>query len=86
LSPNAVDPRKTAPFRLYFWSNENLDTHKAPHVHVESSDGWAEFWLAPIRVKNPGSYNGRELARAGRVVQRFQAQCLVAWRDFHGRH
>ena len=29
VSPNSVDPRRTAPYRLYFWSNENIDTHKS---------------------------------------------------------
>jgi len=51
VSPNVVDPRLTAPYRLYFWSNENIDTHKPAHVHVDSSDGFAEFWLAPVRVR-----------------------------------
>lgn len=86
MSPNAVDPRRTAPFRLYFWSNENLDTDKPAHVHVESSDGWAEFWLGPVRVKHPGSYNARERARALEMVRRFEGECLTAWRDFHGGH
>ncbi len=31
MSPNVIDPRQTAPYRLYVWANENLDTHKAAH-------------------------------------------------------
>ena len=84
LSPNVVDPRRTAPFRLYFWSNENIDTHKPAHVHVESSDGHAEFWLSPVRVKDPGSYNAPERARALRIVQQFELECLEAWERVHG--
>ena len=56
MSPNAIDPRRSSPYRIYFWSNENLDTQKPPHVHVESGDGYAEFWLDPVRPKTRGSY------------------------------
>jgi hypothetical protein len=84
VSPNAVDPRLTAPYRLYFWSNENVDTHKPAHVHVESSDGFAEFWLAPVRVKHPGSYNALQRARARRIVEQFEPECLDAWELMHG--
>jgi hypothetical protein len=84
VSPNSVDPWRTAPYRLYFWSNENIDTHKSAHVHVESGDGFAEFWLAPVRVKNPGSYNGIQRARARRAVERFEPECLEASERIHG--
>jgi Domain of unknown function (DUF4160) len=84
VSPNVVDPRLTAPYRLYFWSNENNDTHKPAHVHVDSSDGFAEFWLAPVRVKDPGSYNDFQRARARRTVEQFESECLDAWEFMHG--
>jgi hypothetical protein len=84
VSPNVVDPRRTAPYRLYFWSNENIDAHKPAHVHVESGAGYAEFWLAPVRVKDPGSYNDLERARARRVVEQLEADCLEAWERVHG--
>lgn len=47
VSPNAIDPRLSAPYRLYFWANENVDTHKGPHVHVESGDGYPSFGSIP---------------------------------------
>jgi hypothetical protein len=53
-------------------------------VHVESGDGFAEFWLAPVRVKNPGSYNDIQRARARRVVERFEPECIEAWERIHG--
>ena len=84
VSPNAVDPRRSAPYRVYFWSNENVDAHKGAHVHVESSDGFAEFWLAPVRVKDPGSYNDVQRARARRVVEQFEPECLDSWGRVHG--
>jgi hypothetical protein len=84
MSPNAVNPRRTAPFRIYFWSNENSDTHKRAHVHVESGDGFAEFWLSPVRVKHAGSYNAVERARARDMVERFELECLEAWERIHG--
>jgi hypothetical protein len=74
----------TAPYRLFFWSNENTDSRKPPHVHVSSGDGYAEFWLRPVRIKEAGSYNDVQRARARKVVEEFEAQCLEAWERIHG--
>jgi len=82
MSPNAVDPRLSAPYRLYFWSNEN---DEPLHVHAESSDGYAEFWLDPVSVKDEGSYNETQRRKAGRMVEKFQNECLEAWREFNER-
>jgi hypothetical protein len=84
VSPNVIDPRRSAPYRVYFWSNENIDAHKGAHVHVTSSDGFAEFWLDPVKVKDPGSYNDVQRARARRTVERFELECLEAWERVHG--
>jgi hypothetical protein len=35
---------RQGPYRFYFNSREETRTH----VHVESSDGWAKFWLDPL--------------------------------------
>jgi hypothetical protein len=82
VSPNAVDPRLSAPYRLYFWPDED---DELPHVHVESSDGSAEFWLDPVGAKDEGSYNGAQRRKAGRMVERFRNECLEAWSEFDER-
>jgi hypothetical protein len=55
-----------------------------PHVHVQSGDGYAEFLLAPVRVKDRGSYTDLDPARARRMVERFEMECLEAWERVHG--
>jgi len=62
----------------------NIDTHKRAHVRIESGDGFAEFWLSPVRVKEPGSYNDIQRARAGRIVEQFEPECIEAWERVHG--
>lgn len=84
MSPNVVDPRLTAPYRPYFWSNENIDAHERAHVHVESGDGFAEFWLSPVRLKEPGSCNDIQRAGARRLVWQFEPECLEASERVHG--
>ncbi len=57
---------------------------RTPGRHVQSGDGYAEFWLDPVRVKDTGSYTEPGLARAHRVVERFEKECLEAWERVHG--
>ncbi len=32
-------------FRFFFFSNEGFEPS---HVHIESGDGYAKFWLNPV--------------------------------------
>lgn len=41
-------------FRFFFWSNEGSEP---PHVHVERGDGYAKYWLAPVRFDYSVGFN-----------------------------
>jgi hypothetical protein len=45
-------------FRFFFFSNEG---HEPAHIHVESGDCYAKFWLDPVRLARSVGYNAREL-------------------------
>lgn len=45
-------------FRFFFWSNER---NQPPHVHVDSGDGFAKFWLSPIYVAMSVGYDAGEM-------------------------
>ncbi len=45
-------------FRFFFFSNE---ADEPVHIHVESDDKYAKFWLEPVRLAKSVGYNAKEL-------------------------
>jgi len=52
------------PYRVYFFAHENQATREPPHVHVRSGNGFASFWLSPVRVRDYQGYTPREVVCA----------------------
>lgn len=42
-------------YRFFFFSNESTEPR---HVHVESADGYAKFWLEPVELMKSIGYKG----------------------------
>lgn len=70
------------PYRFYFYANENRQSREAPHIHVRSGDGEAQFWLEPVSLKESWRYTPRELARLRRIVIGRRALLLRHWHEF----
>jgi hypothetical protein len=70
---------RTGPYRFFIWSNEPLEP---VHIHVESGDGHAKFWLDPVSLADSDGYNLREIARIRRLVEAHGAELRERWRDF----
>jgi hypothetical protein len=75
---------RLGPYRFWFFSNENQATGEPPHIHVESGDGWAEFRLAPVSLRDHGGYNRREVERIRRIVIANRDLFLRRWHEFFG--
>jgi hypothetical protein len=47
---------RIGPYRFYFWANESQEP---PHIHVESAEREAKYWLAPVAFcSNKGFRSG----------------------------
>ncbi|MGZ6299169.1 MAG: DUF4160 domain-containing protein [Candidatus Limnocylindria bacterium] len=77
--PKVPTLMRAGPYRFFIWSNE---TPEPPHIHVESGDGHAKFWLDPVSLANSDGYNPREIARIRRLVEAQGAELMERWRDF----
>jgi len=69
-------------WRFFFYSNEGSEP---PHVHVESSDGGARFWLTPVALVVSTRLRSRELRELERFIRLNRKVLLEAWNDFFGR-
>lgn len=68
--------------RVFFFSREEARMH----VHVQSPDGEAKFWMDPgIELAVNFGLPGREIARIQRILEERQDEIRQAWhRHFAG--
>ena len=70
---------RSGPYRIYFVSH---DLKEPPHVHVDSDDMTAKFWLDPlVLVRNLG-FSAHELRQLETVIAEHREHLLEAWHDF----
>jgi hypothetical protein len=68
----------TRGFRFFFYSNE---CNEPPHIHVESGDGYAKFWLEPVSVARTTGYNAAEVRDLLLIVREHEQMLKDRWRD-----
>jgi hypothetical protein len=49
---------KKGKFRFFFFSNEGSEPM---HIHVESNEKYAKFWLDPVQLARSIGYSAKEL-------------------------
>lgn len=72
------------PYRFFFWSHENRALGEPAHIHVESTDALAIFWLEPVQFRKSWGYTPREIERIRRLIVVNRAVLLKGWHDFFG--
>jgi hypothetical protein len=68
-------------FRFFFWSNER---NEPPHIHIESGDGYAKFWLSPVTLAESVGYDASEVQELQRIVTRNRDMFVEVWRGYFG--
>ncbi len=72
---------RRGPYRFYFYSHEPSEP---PHVHVDSDDLSAKFWLQPVGLARNLGFAPHELRRIQRLINEHQAEFLEAWDGHFG--
>lgn len=73
---------RAGPFRFFFFSREE----SRAHVHVESPDGEAKFWLEPeIDLARNHGFTDRDLRRIREVIDEREPEIREAWNRHFGR-
>ena len=68
--------------RFFFFSNES---HEPPHIHVESGDKYAKFWLDPVALAQSVGYHAAELTRLRRLILEHKERFEERWHEHFGR-
>ena len=62
--------------RFFFFSKEN---NEPPHIHVESAENAAKFWLSPIELVWAVGYNSKELRQVRELREENVGFFLEKW-------
>ena len=68
-------------YRFFFFSNEG---NEPMHVHVESAEQHAKFWLHPVALVDSVGYNGKELTRLRKIIEERAVFFMEKWNEHPG--
>jgi hypothetical protein len=68
-------------FRFFFFSNEEKEP---PHIHVESNDNYAKFWLEPVQLAKSVGYNAKEISELRNMVEVSSGEFKRRWHEYFG--
>ena len=66
-------------FRFFFFSNEGRE---GPHVHIESGENYAKYWLKPVVLAKSFGYHPAELSYLRKLVAINQELFLEKWHEY----
>lgn len=68
-------------YRFFFFSLEN----KEPvHIHVESGDKYAKFWVEPAELARSSGFKGHELTEIRDLVKENKDLIINKWNEHFG--
>ncbi len=67
--------------RFFFYSRE---TNEPPHIHVQTAEKQAKFWLKPVSLANSYGYNSSEIRNLQQLIAKNQSLFQEAWDDYFG--
>jgi hypothetical protein len=68
-------------YRFFFFSNEE---NEPPHIHVESGNKYAKFWLEPVQLARSVDFNARELNEIRKLVLENLSFLKERWHEYFG--
>jgi hypothetical protein len=68
-------------YRFFFFSLEGTEP---PHVHVESAEKYAKFWLSPIALVESRRMNSAELTKVRKIIEKRQNEIIDKWNEHFG--
>lgn len=72
---------RDGPFRFFFFSREESRLH----IHVQSADGEAKFWIEPeIELARNHDLSEQDLRRALELIVEHEQEIRDAWRSHFG--
>ena len=72
---------REGPFRFFFFSREE----ERLHIHVQSADGEAKFWVEPgIELARNHGLSTQDLSRVEQLIEEHEQEIRNAWISHFG--
>jgi uncharacterized protein DUF4160 len=73
---------RSGALRFFFYSLENAEP---PHIHVESGNAMAKYWLERVELARSRGFRASELTRLRATIIEHRHEFLEAWRPHFGK-
>lgn len=67
---------RVGPYRFFFYSLEN---NEPPHIHIESGNNTAKYWLDPVTLATNSGFRSHELTKLRLLVTEHRVTFQEAW-------
>ncbi len=68
-------------YRFFFFSREEL----RKHIHVQSQEGEAKFWLEPqIELAKNYKLSRKELKEIEKIIEEYYDEFINGWEEYFG--
>ena len=68
--------------RFFFFSEEG---NEPPHIHVETAENYAKFWLDPVVLAASVGYNSKQLTVLRKLVESRRPFLEEKWHEHFGK-
>jgi hypothetical protein len=68
-------------YRFFFFSLEGTEP---PHIHVESAEKYAKYWLNPVILVESRRMNSAELSKVRKIIEKRQNEIISKWNEHFG--
>lgn len=65
-------------YRFFFFSLEGTEP---PHVHVESAEKYAKFWLDPVALVESRRMNSADLTKVRKIIEKRGNEIITRWNE-----
>jgi len=66
-------------YRFFFFSN---DLNEPSHIHIESGECLAKFWLEPVMLSRSTGFNSSELTHLRKLIDSKKSFLLEKWHEY----
>jgi hypothetical protein len=66
-------------YRFFFYSFDRVEPY---HIHVESDDSYAKYWLSPVRLSKSVGYSIKELKIIHEIVLKNEKIFKEKWNEY----
>ena len=73
---------KIGKFRFFFFSKESREPM---HVHIETDDKYAKFWIEPVVLSKSIGYSAKELKEIRKLILENLDTLKEKWYEHFGR-